>query len=116
METLPLGLEFQMATGWKIYWRSPGDAGFPPTIDWSQSTNLAAVAINWPVPQRYEIFGLTTYVYQDSVVLPLSVTPLAAGKPVTLRGQISYLLCDQICIPYEATVSLALPAGESGAT
>lgn len=115
-ETLPLGLEFQMAAGWKIYWRSPGDAGFPPTIDWSQSTNLAAVAIDWPVPQRYEIFGLTTYVYQDAVVLPLRVTPLAAGRPVALRGQISYLLCDQICIPYEASVSLDLPAGESGAT
>ena len=105
-----------MAPGWKIYWRSPGDAGFPPTIDWSQSTNLAGVAISWPVPQRYEIFGLTTYVYQDSVVLPLTVTPLDAGRPVALRGQISYLLCDQICIPYEASVSLDLPAGEAGAT
>ena len=79
-ETLPLGLEFRMAPGWKIYWRSPGDAGFPPTIDWSRSTNLAAVAIDWPVPQRYEIFGLTTYVYQDSVILPLSVRNIFAKR------------------------------------
>jgi suppressor for copper-sensitivity B len=25
-----LGLEFQNKPGWKIYWRSPGDAGLPP--------------------------------------------------------------------------------------
>ncbi len=24
LSTLPLGLEFQMAPGWKIYWRTPG--------------------------------------------------------------------------------------------
>ena len=25
---LRLGLQFQLQPGWKIYWRSPGDAGF----------------------------------------------------------------------------------------
>ena len=29
-EVLRLGLEFHMIPGWKIYWRSPGDAGIPP--------------------------------------------------------------------------------------
>src|SRR4051812_45875576 len=24
-----LGLQFELAPGWKIYWRSPGDAGYP---------------------------------------------------------------------------------------
>ena len=26
-ESLSLGLQFRMKPGWKIYWRSPGDAG-----------------------------------------------------------------------------------------
>lgn len=112
-ETLTAGLEFRMAPGWKIYWRSPGDAGFPPTIDWRDSSNLAGARLHWPVPQRYEIFGLTTYVYQDSVVLPLTVSLREAGAPLALRGQIAYLLCDRICIPYEAVVSLDLPAGQA---
>ena len=30
---LQLGLEFQLRPSWKIYWRSPGDAGLPPDID-----------------------------------------------------------------------------------
>lgn len=115
-ETLPLGIEFRMAPQWKIYWRAPGDAGYPPTIDWSASTNVAAVETAWPVPQRYTIFGLTTYVYQDTVVLPLTVKPRQPGAPVVLRGQVNYLLCDQICIPYEAALSLDLPAGEAKPT
>ncbi|MGH6975018.1 MAG: protein-disulfide reductase DsbD domain-containing protein, partial [Stellaceae bacterium] len=40
-ETQTLGLEFRMAPGWHIYWRSPGDAGYPPRLDWNGSTNLA---------------------------------------------------------------------------
>jgi suppressor for copper-sensitivity B len=115
-ETLPLGVEFRMAPHWKIYWRAPGDAGYPPTIDWSGSSNVASVEIAWPVPERYTIFGLTTYVYEDTVVLPLTVKPREPGAPVALRGQVNYLLCDQICIPYEAALSLDLPAGEARPT
>jgi suppressor for copper-sensitivity B len=25
-----LGFEFDLAPGWKIYWRSPGSTGYPP--------------------------------------------------------------------------------------
>ena len=31
-ETLDLGLQFRMKPGWKVYWRSPGDAGFPAAV------------------------------------------------------------------------------------
>ena len=37
------GLEFRLEPGWKIYWRSPGDAGLPPTIDWAGSARCAAI-------------------------------------------------------------------------
>ena len=32
---LRLGLQFRLQPGWKTYWRAPGDAGLPATIDWS---------------------------------------------------------------------------------
>ena len=34
-DSVRLGLHFRMRPGWKIYWRSPGDAGFPPDPDWA---------------------------------------------------------------------------------
>jgi suppressor for copper-sensitivity B len=36
-----LGLQFELEPHWKIYWRSPGDAGYPPRLDWAGSENLA---------------------------------------------------------------------------
>ena len=42
--TLAFGLELQLADKWKTYWRSPGDAGIPTSLDWSGSRNVADVA------------------------------------------------------------------------
>ncbi len=47
-ETIPLGLEFRLSEGWKVYWRSAGDVGYPPEVDWSGSSNLAAAATDLP--------------------------------------------------------------------
>src|SRR3989338_385673 len=72
-ETLRLGLEFKMKPGWKVYWRSPGDAGFPPEPDWSKSRNLKTATLKWPAPERFSVLGLETLGYHDEVVLPLDV-------------------------------------------
>lgn len=111
---LPLGLEFELQPGWKIYWRTPGDAGLPPIPDWSESDNVATVTMDWPVPERFEIFDIGTLGYEGRVVFPLTVTPETPGAPITLRGGIDYLACSDICIPGRATLSLHLPAGVSG--
>ena len=42
------GLEIRPAPGWHTYWRSPGDAGIPPSVDWAGSDNLAHAEIAWP--------------------------------------------------------------------
>ncbi|MGY8992728.1 MAG: protein-disulfide reductase DsbD domain-containing protein, partial [Rhodospirillales bacterium] len=52
---LLFGLHFRMAPGWKIYWRSPGDAGFPPALNWTRSVNLTSARIAWPAPRRFPI-------------------------------------------------------------
>src|SRR5262245_57588765 len=36
------GVEVVLADGWKTYWRMPGDAGVPPSFDWSDSANTAS--------------------------------------------------------------------------
>ncbi len=109
--TLSLGVEFRMKPGWKIYWRSPGDAGFPPQIDWTGSHNLKDAALNWPAPLRFSVLGLETLGYHDKVVLPVAAESAAPGQPVKVRAHIRYLTCENLCIPYETTLALALPAG-----
>ena len=106
-----LGLQFQMLPGWKIYWRSPGDAGFPPRPAWAGSKNVAAIQIDWPVPVRFSVTGLETLGYKNEVVLPLALEPFEAGKAVSIRAQVPYLTCEEICVPYDARLTLDLPAG-----
>ena len=76
---VPLGLQFVLKPGWKTYWRSPGDAGVPVTLDWSGSTNLAGAEISWPVPRRFSLFGLDTFGYEDEVVFPIAARPADPG-------------------------------------
>ncbi|HJS31791.1 MAG TPA: protein-disulfide reductase DsbD domain-containing protein [Alphaproteobacteria bacterium] len=109
--TLRLGLEFQLASGWKTYWRAPGDAGFPPRADWDGSSNVVDVAMRWPAPARFELFGLDTFGYGDQVVFPLDVRVARPGEPVKLAAKVDYLICEKICIPYTAELNLTLPAG-----
>lgn len=106
---VPLGLEFKLEPGWKIYWRSPGDAGLPPTPDWSGSDNVSDIAMRWPRPERFSIFGLQTFGYKDHVVLPLTVTPEKTGQALSVSGAVNYLACADICVPFDANVSLVLP-------
>ncbi|RED54358.1 protein-disulfide reductase DsbD family protein [Aestuariispira insulae] len=115
-DALPLGLEFQLQPGWKIYWRTPGDAGFPPIPDWSPSANVSNVEMRWPRPDRFEIFDLETLGYKDEVVFPLTVIPETPGAPLQLAAKIPYLACSEVCIPYEANLSLNLPAGADTAS
>ncbi len=112
-ETVPLGLEFRLEKDWKIYWRSPGDAGFSPRPDWSGSENLADAALSWPIPARFSVLGLETLGYEDAVVLPLAARLERPGQPLRLRASVDYLTCKEICIPYTAELALDLPDGEA---
>ncbi|EKV28884.1 Cytochrome c-type biogenesis protein DsbD, protein-disulfide reductase [Caenispirillum salinarum AK4] len=115
LESLPAGLDIRLDNGWKTYWRSPGDAGIPPAMDWTGSENVAAVAVRWPVPRRFSTLGIETLGYKNEVVLPLDVKPERPGEPVLLRGRIDLLVCSDICVPASHTVRLDLPAGAATA-
>ncbi len=110
-QSLSLGLQFELQPGWKIYWRSPGDAGFPPSVDWSGSENLASASLSWPVPHRFSLFGLETFGYGDNVILPITARLEQPGTATAFRATVDYLICSEICIPYENSLSLDLPAG-----
>ncbi|VUX46559.1 conserved membrane hypothetical protein [Candidatus Defluviicoccus seviourii] len=111
---LSLGLEFHLHKGWKIYWRTPGDAGYPPQIDWSGSQNLADAAIRWPAPQRFTVLGFETVGYDTPIVLPIAATLERPGEPVMLQARVDFLTCEQLCVPYTVDLALAVPAGAAG--
>ena len=109
--TVALGLQVRLWPGWKTYWRSPGDAGLPPRIDWTGSRNLAGVDIAWPAPIRFSVFGLETFGYEGELVLPLTAHLTKPGEALALTATGELLVCHDICVPARFDLALALPAG-----
>jgi DsbC/DsbD-like thiol-disulfide interchange protein len=102
------GIAIQLQPGWHTYWRNPGDSGVPPRIDFSKSENIEAVTILWPAPTKFDDgAGGTSLGYLKQVVLPLRIVAKAADRPVTLRADINYAVCEKICIPVEASAELS---------
>jgi DsbC/DsbD-like thiol-disulfide interchange protein len=102
------GIAIQLDPGWKTYWRTSGDSGVPPRFDFSKSDNVEAVTVLWPAPMKFDDgAGGISLGYHNQVVLPLRIVAKIADKPVTLRADINYAVCEKICIPVEANAELA---------
>jgi suppressor for copper-sensitivity B len=114
--TVPLGLQFKLAEGWKIYWRTPGDAGFPPDLEIKSSENLRDLEWQWPVPHRFSLFGQESHGYKDEVVFPITARLAEPGMPLEVDAVVHALACSEICVPLDAAISFALPAGPGGPT
>ncbi len=110
-KAVPLGLHFTMKPGWKVYWRSPGDAGYPPRLNWQGSQNFKAATIKWPNPTRFSILGLETLGYKDEVVFPLELETKDATAPANLKLSLDYLICNEVCIPVLANLTLEMAPG-----
>src|SRR5437763_897121 len=101
------GIAVQLQPGWHTYWRNPGDSGVPPRFDFAKSENIEAVTVLWPAPMKFDDgAGGISLGYQKQVVLPLRIVAKNPERPVLLRADISYAVCEKICIPVEASVEL----------
>ena len=81
--------EAELADGWKTYWRSPGEAGLPVRVIQSGQE----LELEYPLPERFELFGLETFGYGTQVMMPF--TPVDAS-PVT----VDFMVCKDVCIPF----------------
>lgn len=103
-------LSLTLAPGWKTYWRSPGEAGIPPMLDFEGSTNVQAVRLHWPSPAVFEVNGMRTIGYHDRLVLPIEITPQRAGQPIALELYVDLGVCRDICLPAHLDLSALLPS------
>jgi thiol:disulfide interchange protein DsbD len=117
-QTVYVALHEKIRAGWHTYWRNPGDAGEPPRLGWTLPTGWKAGDIVWPAPKRLPVGPLMDYGYEGEVWLPVPVTaPKAApaGKPATLKAAVSILVCQNVCVPEDATLQLDLPVAAQSA-
>lgn len=110
---LVAGIEIVMPPGWHTYWRTPGDAGIAPAFDFSASTNVGDVAVDFPVPTRLDDGFSVTNVYKDRVVLPVTAAVADPAAPVELSVTVELGVCAEICVPDTVAAALAVPVGEN---
>ena len=89
--TINLGLDIQMADGWHTYWRTPGDAGLPPALDWTGSENFKDATLLYPLPERIDENGLQTLGYRGRIVLPIKIQMEHPNHPLKLALKLDML-------------------------
>jgi suppressor for copper-sensitivity B len=119
---LRLGLHFRLAPGWHIYWKNPGDAGYPPAVSFQPPGLLGEPEVLFPNPHRFDLpGGLVSFGYAGEVVYPV-VAPVVApvlekvGEAprdvLSLTADLDYLVCKEVCIPHRAKLSVEQPLGD----
>ena len=102
-------LHIDLEDGWKTYWRSPGEVGYPMSIDWDGSANLGKAEILWPVPSRFTAFDIENYGYSDEVTFPIQIMLAEPGERVSVVANVSLLTCKEICVPQDFEIRTDLP-------
>lgn len=110
-ESFTVALRITLDPGWHSYWQNPGDAGQPAAIDWKIPAGFRTGEIQWPYPRTVEESTVTSYGYEDEVVLLAEVIPprfMTTGHTVTFRAEARWLVCNNICLPASADLEFEL--------
>ena len=111
-QSVHIALRQQIQTGWHTYWRNPGDSGEPTKVKWTLPDGWTVSDFTWPTPHRLPVGPLVNYGYTGEVLLPMTLSvPVSAkaGQSVTLTAVASFLVCADICVPEDGTLTLTLP-------
>lgn len=98
-------LSVSLEKGWKTYWRSPGEGGISPSVDWQKPVTAQQATWFWPTPARFDVAGITTQGYHDEVTLPVI---LSGEVPGTIAGTLTLPVCSNVCILTDYPFSLDL--------
>jgi thiol:disulfide interchange protein/DsbC/DsbD-like thiol-disulfide interchange protein len=116
-ETFTVILRQNIREGWHTYWRNPGDSGEPTELTWTNPQGFSFGPLQWPAPEAVPFAGIVNYGYHGEVLMPISVTAPAdapVGRTLTFNAGVYWLVCADICIPEEGTLTLSLPIAAQG--
>jgi thiol:disulfide interchange protein DsbD len=117
-DTIWAGVDLKMEPGWHTYWKNPGAAGMATKIEWQLPPGVTAGEIQWPLPEKLPPAEVTTYGYDDEVVLlvPLKLANDLKPGPLELKAKVSWLECKEVCIPASQSVEAKLNIGSETKT
>jgi len=108
--SIQIGVLIELANGWHIYWKNPGDSGMPTSIEWNIPQEVQFTQMQWPFPMAFEFEGLVSYGYEDRVlfisdiILPKNDNSQILNMSVKIKS----LLCKDFCIPFDTTINFTV--------
>ena len=113
-DTVLVGVDMKMEPAWHTYWKNPGAAGYATKIEWQLPPGVTAGDIQWPLPNKLPPAEVTTYGYDNEVVLlvPLKLAADLKPGPLNLKAKVSWLECKEACIPGSGNVATTLNIGD----
>lgn len=117
--TVWVGVRFEIKDGWHTYWPGQNDTGLGTAIKATGPEGVTFGPVVWPAPTRHVAPGdILDHVHEHEVTAMIPVTAPAAarvGDTLPLSFDLEWLVCEAVCVPGWATVSLDLPVvGETG--
>jgi len=104
-----LGIHFQIPVGWHMYWVNPGDAGMPPSVQWSLPAGWTTGDLEWPTPTRLVNAAGVDYGYEGEVTL-LTPTKVGTGSG-EITANLRWLVCKDVCVPQKGTAKTSVAVG-----
>ncbi|MGH7213535.1 MAG: protein-disulfide reductase DsbD domain-containing protein [Tepidisphaeraceae bacterium] len=112
-EPFTVGVLLKIEPAWHVYWKNPGDSGLPTRVKWTLPEGFSAGELQYPLPTHFDQPGdIAGFGYEDEVMLLATITPpveLDASDTHEIAALVTYLACDDICVPGKQTVSVTLP-------
>ena len=115
-QAIEAALRLKIIDHWHTYWRNPGDSGLPTKLTWSLPNGVTAGQIEWPYPKKLPLGPLMNFGYAgEALHLVTLQTPkqLKVGENVTLSAKAEWLVCNDVCIPESADLTISLPVVSS---
>jgi hypothetical protein len=110
--SLVVGVLLEIAPGWHVYWKNPGDSGLATDVQLGLPPGFVAGPLGWPLPVEFSQPGdLIGYGYEGSVLLAYEVRVperLPAGT-LAVTASVSWLACKDVCVLGSAELEEALP-------
>ncbi|MCL6706211.1 hypothetical protein M8R20_04275 [Pseudomonas sp. R2.Fl] len=102
-------LQIEPKPGWITYWREPGDSGIPPEVK-IKGGKVAVTGMEFPAPKRIDNGSLRDIGYDGPVTMPFRLEGPPDSAGTRLKAHVFIGICQNICIPFQADLSLKLPA------
>jgi len=117
-EEFQVGVLFEMAPGWHIYWTYPGNTGKPTQVAFRVDERLAKVLEpRFPAPRAFDAESVEelSFGYEGALLVPAAafVHEPPPGGALELGAEVSWLACKSACVTGRAAPRLRLSVAEA---